>query len=183
MDAYISEIRVFAFGLIPKGWAACNGQLLPIAQNQALFALLGTTFGGDGRTNFALPNLQGKVMLDDGINGTLQYPMGATAGTETVTLLTTQMPQHNHQLKAYDGLGSTPLGNADDHLTQLGVFTGNQTSTLYAVNGYTTQPTNMVALQPATIASNGGSQPHSNMMPYQTVNICICISGYFPPRD
>ncbi|RYD59409.1 MAG: phage tail protein [Sphingobacteriales bacterium] len=185
MEAYISEIRVFAFGIVPRGWAACNGQLLPINTNQALFSLLGTTFGGDGRTTFALPNLQGKVMLDDGTNTTsgASYPMGATAGTENVTLLATQIPQHNHMLRAYDGLGSTPLNNNDDHLTQLGVFVGNQTSQLYAVNGYTPQPTSLVALQPNTITTTGGSQPHTNMMPYQTVNICMCISGIFPSRD
>jgi microcystin-dependent protein len=184
MDAYVSEIRVFGFGIIPRGWAPCNGQLLPINTNQALFSLLGTTYGGDGRTTFALPNLQGRVMLDDGIGSKGgSYQMGAMGGTENVTLLNTQIPPHNHMLNAFDGLGGTPLGNNDDHLTQLGVFTGNQQSTLYAVNGYTNQPTNMVNLQPNTIAAAGGSQPHPNMMPYQTVNICICLTGIFPSRD
>lgn len=184
MDAYLSEIRVFAFGIVPRGWAACNGQLLAINTNQALFALLGTSFGGDGRTTFALPNLQGKVMLDDGISSKgLGYPLGATAGSENVTLLTTQIPQHNHMLKACDGLGSQLLNNNDDYLTQLGVYTTNLQSALYAVNGYTPQLTNPVTLQPNTIASNGGSQPHNNMMPFQTVNFCMCISGVFPSRD
>lgn len=183
MDAYLSELRIFPMGYAPRGWAQCNGQLLAINTNQALFSLLGTTYGGDGRTTFALPNLQGKVMVDDGTFNGNSYPMGATAGSENVTLLSTQIPQHIHVLKAYDGLGSTPLNNADDYLTQLGVFVSNQQSQLYAVNGYTTQPTNLTTLQPNTISNTGGSQPHPNMQPYQVVNICMCISGVFPSRD
>lgn len=158
---YLAEIRVFSFNFPPRGWALCNGQTLAINQNQALFALLGNTYGGNGQTTFQLPNLQGRVAMHTG-NG---HPLGQSAGEATHTLLQNEMPGHIHTVSANSGLGNatSPTGNFPSAAT---------------ANPYSTLTPN-VALGPST-SNAGGSQPHENMMPYQTVSFCIALAGIFP---
>ena len=161
-EPFLSEIRVMSFNFPPKGWALCNGQLLPINQNQALFALLGTTYGGDGRINFALPNLQGRAPIHEG----LRYTLGERAGDTSVTLNQQQMPKHTHALNAtnVDGTSGTASGN---------VY-GKALSSAYA------QPADLAQMSPDTVTNTGGSQPHNNMMPYLVLNFCIALRGIIP---
>jgi microcystin-dependent protein len=163
-EPFLSEIRIMSFGFPPKGWAFCNGQLLPINQNQALFSLLGTTYGGDGRVNFALPNLQGRVPIHTGQGHTL----GERGGEQAHTLIMSEMTQHTHFLNALDANGT--LGNPTNNL--LAQF--NQ--------GYT-QPGNLTTLSPQTVTSVGGSQAHQNMQPFLTLTFCIALQGIFPSRN
>ena len=165
MEQYMSEIRIFSFGFAPKYWALCNGQLLAINQNQALFSLLGTQFGGNGQTNFALPNLQGRVPMHFG-NGMV---MGQTAGEASHTLLLTEIPAHNHiAIGSTAGpTSSTPAGNT--------WATGTGTSPYAATGG------SLMAAD--AIANNGGNQPHNNMSPYLTLNYCIALQGIYPSRS
>src|SRR5258708_25514952 len=160
-EPFLSEIRIFSFGFAPKGWALCNGQLLPINQNQALFSLLGTTFGGDGRVNFALPNLQGQVPIHVGSGHTL----GEKGGTQAETINLQQMPQHTHALNAQDASGT--LGNPKGNLLA------------QVANAYTA-PANLTSLSPDTVSNVGGSQAHVNMQPYLTLNFSIALQGIFP---
>ncbi|MTV18020.1 phage tail protein [Bradyrhizobium elkanii] len=155
---------MMSFGFPPKGWALCNGQLLPINQNQALFSLFGTTYGGNGTTNFALPNLQGKVPLHMGQG----FTQGQTGGETSHTLTIPEMPQHPHTFQ-----GTT--NNADN-----AAVTGNLMAT--SANLYTA-PNNLTTLDPSTVANAGGSQPHENMQPYLTVSFCIALQGIFPSRN
>ena len=171
-DPFVAEIRIFPFNFPPKGWAWCDGQLLPISQNTALFSLLGTTYGGNGKSNFALPDLQGRAPMQQGQGpGLSLYDLGQTGGSETITLLTTEMPRHSHALQ---GAGQT--GNA---LTPSG-------STAYArtVNGllYASGATANVQLSNNAITPTGSDQPHNNMMPYLTLYFNIALQGIFPPR-
>jgi len=161
-EPFLSEVRIFSFGFVPKGWATCNGQLLPINQNQALFALLGTTFGGDGRVNFALPDLRGRVPIHVGAAHTL----GERGGEQAHTLSSTEMPTHVHQINA-----STTASGGTDNPT--GNFLGS------ASNLYHT-PSNLTAMNPGTIANDGGSQAHLNMQPYLTLMFGIALQGIFP---
>jgi microcystin-dependent protein len=151
-----------SFNFAPKGWAQCNGQLLPINQNQALFSLLGTTFGGDGRTNFALPDYRGRTPIHVGSGHTL----GERGGTETVTITQPQMPQHTHQVQASSSAtgGVAAPGNR---------FLGG------ANNAYNT-PVSLTAINSGTITPVGGNQAHNNMMPYLTICFCIALQGIFP---
>jgi microcystin-dependent protein len=161
---------MYSFQFAPQGWAACNGQLLPINQNQALFSILGTTFGGNGTTNFALPNLQSRVPLHWGQGAGLPpVSLGQVGGTETHTLLTTEMPGHTHQATANSGA------------TNAGPAVNNNWCT-EASNAYTTNaPTGSMN---ATAVGNAGSgQPHNNIQPYLTVNFCIALQGIFPSRN
>jgi microcystin-dependent protein len=160
-EPFLSEIRLFSFNFPPKGWAFCNGQFLPINQNQALFSLLGTTYGGNGQTTFALPELRGRCAMHEGSGFTL----GQAAGTEAVTLSQNEMPQHVHFMNAAnkDGDNATPGGN------MLANFN----------NGYR-GASNLVPLLAGTISNTGGSQPHTNMAPYIVVNFCIALQGIFP---
>ncbi|HEX8571594.1 MAG TPA: tail fiber protein [Allosphingosinicella sp.] len=160
-DAFLSEIRMFAFGHAPKGWALCNGQLLPINQNQALFSLLGTTYGGNGQTNFALPDLRGRLPLHEGSG----HILGEKAGSEAVTLSVAQMPAHIHQV------------NASTAVADNGVMTSNYLGGFN--NGYRAA-TALVALQPSSVTNAGGSQPHQNMSPFIVINYCIALIGIFP---
>jgi microcystin-dependent protein len=160
-EPFLSEIRIFSFGFAPRGWALCNGQLLPINQNQALFSLLGTTYGGDGRVNFALPNFQGRTPIHTGSGHTL----GERAGEAAHTLIISEMPTHIHTAQ-----GSTNNGDSV-------VPTGN---VLGAVSNMYGSATNIAALQPATVVNTGGSQPHINMQPYTVLNFCIALQGIFP---
>jgi microcystin-dependent protein len=169
-DPFIAEIRIFPFNFAPRGWAFCNGQLLPLAQNTALFSLLGTTYGGNGSTNFALPNLQGAVPMQPGQGpGLSLYDLGEQGGSETVTLLATELPSHSHNLSASssDGIDPSP-GNS---LLAAGLGIG-----AYAA------PAAATTLADGSVAVSGGSQPHNNMMPYLTLNFCIALQGIFPPR-
>lgn len=163
-EPFLSEIRVFSFNFPPKGWAFCNGQLLPINQNQALFALLGTTYGGNGQTNFALPNFRGKASIHEGSGHTL----GETAGSTSVTINQQTMPQHLHMAQATNSNGATA--------NPTGGFLG-------AVNSMYGPPASLTSLNPATVSSVGGSQPHNNMMPYLVLNFCIALQGIFPSQN
>ena len=178
MDPFVAEIRIFPFNFAPKGWAFCDGQLLPLSQNTALFSLLGTTYGGDGKSNFALPNLQGRLAMHSGQGpGLSLQDLGEAAGTETVTLLQSEIPSHTHFLNA-DANAATagsPTGGAYAE----GQWNAGQNSGV--VNFYTTSAPD-TQLAPTAINFAGGGQPHNNMMPYLTLNFCIALQGVFPPR-
>jgi microcystin-dependent protein len=165
-EPFLSEIRIFSFNFPPKGWAFCNGQLLPINQNQALFALLGTTYGGNGQTTFALPNLQGKAPIHSGAGHTL----GETGGSSSVTLTQQQMPQHLHFMQgtSQDASGPVPSGGL-----------------LAKANNMYESPNsgNLTTLNPGSVSNVGGSQPHNNLMPYLVLNFCIALQGIFPSRN
>jgi microcystin-dependent protein len=163
-EPFLSEIKIVSFNFPPKGWALCNGQLLPINQNQALFSLLGTTYGGNGQTNFALPNLRGRVPIHMG-NG---HTLGEVAGSTAVTVNQSQMPQHLHSLMAQPNAGNQ-LAAANAFLAQ-------------ASNVYHTAD-NLTTLNAASIANVGGSQPHNNMMPYLVLTFIIALQGIFPSRN
>lgn len=166
-DPYMGQITLMSFSFAPKYWAACNGQILPINQNQALFSLLGTSYGGDGVTNFRLPDLRGRTPY--GMSD--QYPIGQSAGSENVTLLGTQLPQHMH-LAGY----STQAGAVRNPTGALYGDTGSATP-IYAGAGGSQVPLNQT-----TIGSSGQNQPHSNMQPYSVLNFCIALSGVYPSR-
>jgi len=164
-EPYLSEIKLVSFNFPPKGWALCNGQILPINQNQALFALLGTTYGGNGQTTFALPNLQGKVPIHMGQGHTL----GETAGSESVTLNIQQLPTHLHVLNATNtdaNRGALPAGNI-----------------LGPVNNLYGPPSNPTPFLPASVTNTGGSQAHENRQPYLVLNFCIALQGIFPSQN
>lgn len=172
-DPFVAEIRIFPFNFAPRGWAFCNGQILPISQNTALFSLLGTTYGGDGRSNFALPNLQGSAPMHPGQGpGLGLYDLGQTGGSDTVTLLVTEMPAHGHPLMASNQPGEDAAPSGEALARSVG-------ASLYQTN----VSQNLVPLSPDALAPAGGSQPHNNMMPYLTVNFCIALQGIFPPRN
>ncbi len=163
-EQFLSEIRILSFNFAPKGWALCNGQILPINQNQALFSLLGTTYGGNGQTTFALPNLQGRTPIHAGAGHTL----GEAAGEESHTLTAGEMPTHTHSWQ-------TAAGNASD-----AVAIGN---VLAASNKLYAAPSALTGVNPGTIANAGGSQAHTNLQPYLTLNFAIALVGIFPSRD
>jgi microcystin-dependent protein len=165
---YIAEIRIFPFNFAPNGWAQCDGQLMSITQNTALFSLIGTTYGGDGRVTFALPDLRGNVPVYVG-QGIVQ---GARAGEEAHTLLQSEMAAHNHGVQA----SSTPA-NAFNPANNLLAASAPGTFLFYASSGGQT------TLVPSTIASAGQSQPHANMQPYLVLNFCIALQGIFPSRN
>jgi microcystin-dependent protein len=173
-DQYLGEIRTFGFNFAPVGWALCNGQLLAISQNAALFSLIGTYFGGNGTSNFALPNLQGNAPMQWG-NGTglSNYVLGQPAGTTTVTITVPQMPNHSHAIQV--GEAGTPT-NIPSPTTWLGEASPAKFY-LPAADG----PPN-VPLSQNAIGTAGGSQPHNNTQPYLTINFCIALTGAFPPR-
>lgn len=169
---FVGEVRVFGFNFPPKGWAFCDGQLLPISQNTALFSLLGTFYGGDGKSTFALPNLQGNLSVSQGQGaGLQQYFIGESGGSQTVTLLQTEMPLHNHNLET-DTLDPVDGGSPAN------ASLGKSPSTLMYTNATSPQ----VQMNAQAIVANGGSQPHNNMMPYLCLNFCIAMQGVFPAR-
>jgi microcystin-dependent protein len=172
MDPFVAEIRIFPFNFAPKGWAFCDGQILPLSQNTALFSLLGTTYGGDGKSNFALPNLQGNAPMHPGQGpGLSLHDLGETGGEEFVTLLESEIPSHNHSMGAQNlPLGSlvSPTGNTLDRPASGNFF--NKASPI------------VVPMAGNTLAPAGGDQPHNNMQPYLTLNFCIALQGVYPPR-
>lgn len=175
---YIGEIRLFAGTFAPRGWMYCNGALLAIAQNSALFSLMGTTYGGDGVTTFALPDLQGRVPVHQGtLAGGSTYVIGQKAGTETVTLINNQVPQHTHPPVATTGTGN--VVSPGPTVIPAKPVDPIATPTLYVVPGTSTiKPTAMAN----TVYATGGSQPHENMMPTQGVYYIIALEGIFPAR-
>ena len=172
-DPFVAEIRIFGFNFAPTGWAMCNGQLLPISQNTALFSLLGTFYGGDGKSTFALPDLQGSAPLHQGQGaGLSEYVIGQPGGAQFVTLLSSEMPFHNHSLQAA-GQDPADLG-APDPTRSMARSTPNHYKQPANTNP---QP---MALQAVSVT--GGSFPNNNMMPYLTLNFCIAMQGIYPPR-
>lgn len=171
-DPFVAEIRIFPFNFAPQGWAFCNGQLLPISQNTALFSLLGTTYGGNGQSTFALPNLQGRAPLHPGQGpGLSLYTLGETGGSETVTLLQSEMPSHAHTMRA------SPDPAELQSPSPARVLARSAPGFAYAA-GATGATLAGEALAPA-----GGDLPHNNLMPYLTLNFNIALQGIFPPRS
>lgn len=174
-EPYIGEIRPIAINYAPKNWALCNGQLLPIAQNQALFSLLGTTFGGNGVSTFALPDLRSRIPVGSGqLAGGSSYPQGQTGGVETVTLTPQQLPAHQHALSGTLLTSDSP--EADDPTNNVPASGGRAQFT----NGAANAPMGAVA---GTTASTGGSQPHPNSQPYTGLNYVIALQGIYPSRN
>lgn len=170
MNYFLGQIGVFGFNFAPRGWALCAGSILPIAQNTALFSLLGTTYGGNGTSTFGLPDLRSRTPIDFGP----QTSLGELAGVENVTLTSQGMPAHTHPMNVNNSLATEV--DATGH-----VFAGSR-GTSGAISGYAPSAPN-TTLNPATIGMNGGSQPHSNLQPYLTVNFCIATSGIYPSRN
>jgi microcystin-dependent protein len=170
-DPFVAEIRIFPFTFAPKGWAFCNGQLLPLSQNTALFSLLGTTYGGDGKATFALPDVRGSAPMHPGQGAGLSlYDLGQSGGSETVTLLQSEMPAHSHQLRA------AAQDAADVGLVSQSSSLGQATGGAPYQNAADTQ------LAPEALPPAGGNVPHNNLMPYLTLSFCIALQGVFPPR-
>jgi microcystin-dependent protein len=172
MDPFVAEIRIFAFNFAPKGWAFCDGQILPISQNTALFSLLGTFYGGDGKSNFALPDIQGNAVMHPGQGpGLSEHFLGEMSGSETVTLLQSETPVHPHSVMAsqLSGGDRSPL---DEYPAQ-GVG---------GIQLYAPPSGNNVQFSPNILTPSGGGLPHNNMQPYLTLNYCIALQGVFPPR-
>jgi microcystin-dependent protein len=165
-EPFLGEIRLMSFSFPPRGWALCDGQLLPINQNQALFSLLGTTYGGDGRVNFALPDLRGRVPIKDGAG----HVLGERGGEQAHTLSIAETPTHTHSVNATSNAATTSTPGS-------GVMLARSAGTpLYAA------PANLVAMDPAAVAAVGGSQAHLNMQPYLTLSFCIALQGIFPSQ-
>jgi microcystin-dependent protein len=172
-DPFVAEIRIFPFNFVPKGWAWCDGQLLPISQNTPLFSLLGTTYGGDGKSNFALPDIQGRAPMHPGQGpGLSLHDLGEMGGTETVSLLESEIPSHSHTLKATNEEGDvpTPAGRSLAIYSEDNLFQSTTSSQL-------------VFMADQTLAPAGGDLPHNNMQPYLTLYFCIALQGVYPPRS
>lgn len=171
-DPFVAEIRIFPFNFAPRGWAWCDGQLLPLSQNTALFSLLGTTYGGNGKSNFALPDLQGRTPMHPGQGpGLSLHDLGETGGSETVSLLESEIPAHSHSWRASTDDGDLKAPTADRSYAR-------------SINGAIYAPGNspQVLMADVALAPSGGDQPHNNLMPYLTFYFCIALQGVFPPR-
>ena len=171
-DPFVAEIRIFTFNFAPRGWAWCDGQLLPLSQNTALFSLLGTTYGGNGTSNFALPDLQGRAPMHPGQGpGLSLHDLGETGGSEIVTLLESEIPSHSHSVLSSGATANrtSPIGNSPARVAGAAVYV--------PPGGAPLVPMAATALAPA-----GGDQPHNNMQPYLTFYFCIALQGVFPPR-
>jgi microcystin-dependent protein len=173
-DQFVAEIRIFPFNFPPTGWAFCDGQLLPISQNTALFSLLGTAYGGDGKSTFGLPNLQGAAPLHVGNHqpgpGLSTYDLGQQSGVDTVTLLQSEMPLHTHSLRAQT------IDQGDNRIPGPALDLGS-------AQMYSDAPSANAQLAPTAVTPAGGSLPHTNLMPYLSVSFCIALQGIFPPRS
>jgi microcystin-dependent protein len=168
-DPFVAEIRIFPFNFAPRGWAWCDGQLLPLSQNTALFSLLGTTYGGNGKSNFALPDLQGRAPMHPGQGpGLSLHDLGETGGSETVSLLESEIPAHSHALRGSNLVSDSPAPS-DNTLARF-------------PNAYRTSPPGVVDMAAESLPPAGGDQPHNNMMPFLTFYFCIALQGVFPPR-
>jgi microcystin-dependent protein len=181
---YLGEIEIFAFGFAPKGWAICAGQTLPINQNQALFALLGTTYGGNGTTTFNLPDLRGRLPMGQGNgNGLTQRSIGETGGEPSHTLLLTETPSHNHGLAAAANVNVSTDVDTPSPTVVLSQTTGRKSDgSSLTVNLYAADPNPGQAMAPVSVGATGG-QPHANLMPFLALNFCIAMSGIFPSRN
>lgn len=171
-DPFVAEIRIFPFNFAPKGWAFCDGQLLPLSQNTALFSLLGTTYGGNGKSNFALPDLQGRAPMQPGQGpGLSLHDLGESAGSETVTLLESEIPAHSHALVSLGAPANrtSPVGNTIGRPSAGSAFVPPAGAPI-------------VSMSDQALAPAGGDAPHNNLMPYLTFNFCIALQGVFPPR-
>lgn len=170
---FLAEIRIFPFNFAPVGWAFCDGQILPLSQNTALFALLGTTYGGDGKSNFALPNLQGSSPMFYGQGpGLSLHDIGEAAGEDSVTLLDSEMPAHTHAFQGDTRPATLDLPGPSNCLARSSPNIYKQAA-----------GANLVTLSLSTLSPTGASQPHNNLMPYLTLNFCIALQGVFPPRS
>ncbi|MBP7998729.1 MAG: phage tail protein [Chloroflexi bacterium] len=173
-DPFVAEIRIFPFNFAPRGWAWCDGQLMPLSQNTALFSLLGTTYGGNGKSNFALPDLQGRAPMHPGQGpGLSLHDLGETGGSETVSLLESEIPSHSHTLTA-------SLAATDEEGTR--TPSGNYTGVMPPAQAIYGPANNMTPLSANVIAPAGGDAPHNNLQPYLTFYFCIALQGVFPPR-
>lgn len=171
---FVAEIRIFGFNFAPRGWAFCNGQLLPISQNTALFSLLGTTYGGNGVSTFALPNFQGAAPMQQGQGAGLSLrDLGEQAGEQAVTLLEIEMPAHSHGAQGVSGAG----GQAPSPATTWADANHR------GISQYAAPDVSNVSMSPLGLSATGGSQPHNNMMPYLVLNFCIALQGVFPARS
>ena len=174
-DPFVAEIRIFPFNFAPRGWAFCDGQLLPLSQNTALFSLLGTTYGGNGKSNFALPDLQGAAPMFWGQGpGLSLYDIGQAGGSETVSLLESEIPSHAHTLVA-------SMAAADEEGTRSPG--GNYVGVPQAASRFYAPYANAANMAPEALAPSGGDAPHNNMMPYLTMYFCISLQGVFPQRS
>ena len=171
-DPFVGEVRAFGFDFAPRGWAFCNGSVLPIMQNQALFSVIGTYYGGDGRTTFGLPDLRGRAPVHAGTPSSGgNFTLGQSAGEENHTLISTEIPAHTHTVSANN--------TASDNGSPAGAYFGGAVNAVYKPYNQT----NAVVLAGQSVAPAGGSSPHSNMPPYQVINYCIATQGIFPPRS
>jgi microcystin-dependent protein len=169
-DPFLAEIRIFPYTFAPKAWAFCEGQLIPLSQNTALFALLGTVYGGDGKSTFALPDLQGRAAMHPGDD--FQFPLGAMGGSQTVTLLESEIPAHTHTLRASNDPSATK--NPAGMVISRPFGRGN--------NLFDATTTSVVTMAPESLAPAGGDLPHNNMQPFITMHFCIALQGVFPQR-
>lgn len=168
-DQYIGEIRMFGGNFAPIGWAFCNGQLMSISGNETLYSIIGTTYGGDGQTNFALPDLQGRLPLHKGTLNGSNYVLGQKAGVERVTLTVNEMPRHTHTINAESTAGAdTPVGN---------------TWAVQPQSAYSTSLNNLISMSPTAVSVVGGNQPHDNMMPSLTISFIIALEGLYPSQS
>lgn len=168
-DPFVAEIRIFPFNFAPKGWAWCDGQLLPLSQNTALFSLLGTTYGGNGKSNFALPDLQGRAPMQPGQGpGLSLHDLGEMGGSETVTLLESEIPSHSHNFNGVNRVANRRSVSGTTMGTGNTIFVGGASPN--------------AQMAPETLSPSGSDQPHNNMMPYLTFYFCIALQGVFPPR-
>ncbi len=168
-EPFLAEIRIVGFNFAPRGWAFCDGQILPINQNQSLYSLLGTTYGGDGRTSFALPDLRGRSPIHVGSSNGTSHSLGQKSGEETHTLSVAEIPQHTHSIASNQTLGTEAEPS--------GQFPARAADSIYG------SLANAQAMGSGTIANTGGSQAHENMQPYLALNFCIALQGLFPSRN
>ena len=170
-DPFVAEIRIFSFNFAPKGWAFCDGQILPLSQNTALFSLLGTTYGGDGKSNFALPNLQGSAPMHPGQGpGLSLHDLGESGGSDTVTLIESEIPSHSHAMSVSSQIGTE--NQANGQLFAMGD----------GINLYGPAASPQTAMSGQALAQVGGDAPHNNMQPYLTLYFCIALQGVYPQR-
>ncbi|MEJ2055777.1 MAG: tail fiber protein [Calditrichaceae bacterium] len=174
-EGYIGEIRMFAGNFAPRDWALCDGQILSISQNSALYSIIGTTYGGNGTTSFALPDLRSRVPVQAGQGpGLSYYPLGQQGGVESVTLTTNQMPAHSHTAEVN---ADNSVGSSDSPENGLPARNAGATPQ------YGDTPNTTMNSESVQVGSTGGSQPHTNVQPYAVINFIICINGIYPPRD